>query len=128
GNIGTADRLQLDVVSEDKLLSLLEGRELDLRRRFEQIRDETMRLREEYARIQIDGKRFTLGAAQFAPEQAALTQDENSRASAEGEDQETSEDLFRKALDLQRLRIQRAYQASQKAEGEIWGIQAGFEE
>src|SRR5690606_28254648 len=28
----------------------------------------------------------------------------------------------------QRLRIQRAYQASQKAEGEIWGIQAGFEE
>ena len=102
GNIGTADRLQLDVVTPDKLLSLLEGRELDLRRRFEQIRDETVRLREDFTRIQIDAKRFTLGAKEFAPKNAP---------SEEAETTVNAEDLFRKALDLQRLRIQRAYQA-----------------
>lgn len=119
GNIGTADRLQLDVVTPDKLLSLLEGRELDLRRRFEQIREETIRLREEYARIQIDAKRFAQGAEKFA---AAET------TPREGETPTDPQELFRKALDLQRLRIQRAQQASKKADGELVGIRVGFEE
>ncbi|MBA2114839.1 hypothetical protein [Bremerella alba] len=119
GNIGTADRLQLDVVTADKLLSLLEGRELDLRRRFEQIRDETMRLREEFARIQIDAKRFALGAEQFAASESPPQ---------EGQEPANPQELFRKALDLQRLRIQRAMQASKKADGELVGIRVGFEE
>lgn len=119
GNIGTADRLQLDVVTPEKLLSLLEGRELDLRRRFEQIRDETVRLREDYARIQIDGKRFALGPEQFSPTESSP--DEEKEASS-------VEELYRKALDLQRLRIQRAHQASRKADGELQGIGAGFQE
>lgn len=119
GNIGTADRLQLDVVTADKLLSLLEGRELDLRRRFEQIRDETMRLREEYARIQIDAKRFAPGAEKFAASETTLQ---------EGGQPQDPQELFRKALDLQRLRIQRAMQASKKADGELVGIRVGFEE
>ncbi|RCS55947.1 hypothetical protein DTL42_00725 [Bremerella cremea] len=119
GNIGTADRLQLDVVTPDKLLSLLEGRELDLRRRFEQIRDETVRLREDFTRIQFDAKRFALGAKEFTPKDAP---------SEEGKPSVNTEELFRKALDLQRLRIQRAYQASKKADGELVGIRIGFEE
>lgn len=119
GNIGTADRLQLDVVTPDKLLSLLEGRELDLRRRFEQIRDETMRLREEFTRIQIDAKRFVLGANEFAASESSPK---------EGISAVNAEDLYRKALDLQRLRIQRAHQASKKADGELVGIKVGFEE
>lgn len=119
GNIGTADRLQLDVVKPEKLLSLLEARELDLRRRFEQIRDETIRLREEFARIQIDAKRFVLGAEKFAAKEIPST---------EGASTVNAEELFRKALDLQRLRIQRALQASKKADGELAGIEAGFEE
>lgn len=119
GNIGTADRLQLDVVTADKLLSLLEGRELDLRRRFEQIREETIRLREEYTRIQIDAKRFALGAEKFAASETTP---------GEGEEPVNAQELFRKALDLQRLRIQRAMQASKKADGELVGIRVGFEE
>lgn len=118
GNIGTADRLQLDVVTPDKLLSLLEGRELDLRRRFEQIRDETQRLREEYARIQFDAKRFLPGPEEFA----------QANPPPEGSDPVDPKELFKKALDMQRLRIERAKQASAKAQGELVGIRVGFED
>jgi len=119
GNIGSTDRLPFDIVTPSKLLSLLEGRELDLRRRFEQIYEETERLRDEYVRIQLDAKRIALGPEEFVEKENSEQNTANS--------EELAVLALKKALDLQRLRIQRAHQASEKANGELEGIRVGFE-
>jgi len=119
GNLGKSEMKPLEVVTEEQLLSLLEKLESDLRARFEQIRNETARLRDEYARIQIEAKRFSLGIENFASDSTPPDGDENSTS---------AEDSYRKALDLQRLRIQRAFQASRKADGELVGVRTGFED
>ncbi|MEX1039261.1 MAG: hypothetical protein WDZ51_01425 [Pirellulaceae bacterium] len=121
GNIGTSERLQFDIVTQDKLLSLLEGRELALRRRFEQILEETIQLREEYVRVGLDAKRFQQGPAAFAP-----TDDQS--LAPEQSPTDTAQTRYERALDLQKLRIQRATQASRKAQEELQGISNGFEE
>lgn len=121
GNVGSSERLQFDIVTQDKLLSLLEGRELALRRRFEQILEETIQLREEYVRVGLDAKRFQQGPAAFAPTDDQSPDPEQASA-------DTAESRYRRALDLQKLRIQRATQASRKAQEELQGISYGFEE
>ena len=123
-NIGSSNRFQFDVVSEEKLISILDARELGIRRRFEQILQETQQLRDEFVRILLVSKRLKLGASSYEPSEAPKA--------AEGETQKTKQelgaDLYQKALELQLLRIQRTSQASLKAQEELVGVSFGFEE
>ncbi|UUO08973.1 hypothetical protein M4951_11785 [Blastopirellula sp. J2-11] len=115
-NIGVSTRYPLDVVSPSKLLSLLEARELGLRRRFEQILQETQQLREEFVRVQLDAKRIATGPSSF------------SSGELEGENAADPVAKMQQAIELQLLRVQRTPQASRKAEEELRGVAAGFEE
>ena len=63
-NIGSGDRYQLDVVTPEELLAMLERKELGLRRRLEQIIDELSEMRDSLSRI----KRTTDGDRGSAPE------------------------------------------------------------
>ena len=51
-NIGDGDRYEFDVVSPEKLMATLEARELDLRRRFEQMIAEMTDMRDSLVRVQ----------------------------------------------------------------------------
>ncbi|EAQ77630.1 hypothetical protein [Blastopirellula marina] len=115
-NIGVSTRYPLDVVTPSKLLSLLEARELGLRRRFEQILQETQQLREEFVRVQLDAKRIATGPSSF------------SSSDLEGDDAADPVAKLQQAIELQLLRVQRTPQASRKAEDELRGVAAGFEE
>ncbi|MCC9604449.1 hypothetical protein LOC68_27985 [Blastopirellula sp. JC732] len=115
-NIGASTRYPLDVVTPSKLLSLLEARELGLRRRFEQILQETQQLREEFVRVQLDAKRIATGPSSFSS--SDLEGDENNDPVAK----------LKQAVELQLLRVQRTPQASRKAEDELRGVAYGFEE
>ncbi|MFI4876195.1 MAG: hypothetical protein ACIALR_12680 [Blastopirellula sp. JB062] len=115
-NIGASTRYPLDVVAPSKLLSLLEARELGLRRRFEQILRETQELREEFVRVQFDAKRIAAGPSAFSSDD--LKEGDASDPVAKRQ----------QAIELQLLRVQRTPQASRKAEDELRGVAAGFEE
>lgn len=115
-NIGASTRYPLDVVTPSKLLSLLEARELGLRRRFEQILQETQQLREEFVRVQLDAKRIATGPSSF------------SSSDLEGDEEADPVAKLKQAVELQLLRVQRTPQASRKAEEELRGVAFGFEE
>lgn len=115
-NIGASTRYPLDVVTPSKLLSLLEARELGLRRRFEQILQETQQLREEFVRVQLDAKRIATGPSSF------------SSSDLEGDEETDPVAKLKQAVELQLLRVQRTPQASRKAEEELRGVAFGFEE
>ncbi|TWT32137.1 hypothetical protein [Blastopirellula retiformator] len=115
-NIGASTRYPLDVVTPSRLLSLLEARELGLRRRFEQILQETQQLREEFVRVQLDAKRIATGPSSF------------SSSDLEADDESDPVAKLQQAVELQLLRVQRTPQASRKAEEELRGVAFGFEE
>ena len=50
-HVGSSDATTLNVVRADELLAILDGRELNLRRRFEQIRSEMMQSRDSLGRL-----------------------------------------------------------------------------
>lgn len=50
-HVGSSENTTLTVVRDDELLAILDGRELGLRRRFEQIRSEMMQSRDSLARL-----------------------------------------------------------------------------
>ncbi len=112
-NIGNGDRFQLDVVTTDELLAILDRRELGLRRRFEQIIDEMTLMRDSLARIVTD-----------RPDAA----DDLPREPGEEETQATPAELAARLLSLNVLRAQRALSQSDKSAQEIAGVGASFDD
>lgn len=112
-NQGAIDPIELDVVTPDELLVLLEARELGLRRRFEQIITEMSDLQDSLLRIQ-----------------AELSGDEQNKLPTppEGEDASplTPEQRVQRARSLRVLRAQRGEQQSQKSSQETLGVSNGF--
>ncbi len=121
-NVGSGDRYQLDVVTPDQLLAMLERRELGLRRRLEQIIDELGEMRDSVSRVKraAAGTRATdlednLDAAD-APPGAQVPADQ---APERAEQREQS---------LRALRTQRAMVQSQKSAQEVLGVAASFDD
>lgn len=114
-NLGVSDSYQLDVVTPDELLAMLETRELGLRQRFEQIIQETRELRDSLARIrdpQPTSETAEFDAAAEATEPAAAgTQDEAPPP---------------RRWSLKLLRAQRAVLQAQKSAQETLGVAAAF--
>ncbi len=120
-NIGSGDRYQLDVVSAEELITMLERKELGLRRRLEQIIDELNEMRDSVSRM----KRSTGNDKGNAPEDerkkaAADTAAETATAVALG-----NTDVER-AETLRLLRSQRSRVQCDKSAQEVLGVAASF--
>ena len=104
---------QLDVVTPDELLRRLDRRELELRRRFEQIIDEMTQLRDTLARVAND-----------------RPDDGDSLPREPGEDATTAtpEQLAARLHSLNTLRAQRAVSQADKSAQEIVGVSASFDD
>jgi hypothetical protein len=116
-NVGTGDHYQLEVVTPDKLLSMLEARELGLRRRFEQIQDEMTELRQSLVRVKNEGP--ATAEANVEPGETA-TSDSDSAGS------DKAESAVERIWSLRLLRSQRARLQSEKSAQETLGVAASF--
>lgn len=105
-NIGDGDRYGFDVVSPEKLMALLEARELDLRRRFEQMIVEMTDMRDSLIRVQ-------------TPPKGNEPSDVR-----EPRDDEGSVDWSRLVM----LLIQRANQHADRAAEEVRGVALSFDD
>lgn len=109
-HLGSSEATTLTVVRDDELLAILDGRELNLRRRFEQIRSEMMQSRDSLGRLR----------ASFREEA-----EETEPALQEGIDPEVAE------RNLWQLRDRWASWAGQKSEQtvfEVDGVALAFED
>ncbi len=116
-NVGTGDHYQLEVVTPDKLLSMLEARELGLRRRFEQIQDEMTELRQSLVRVKNEGP--ATAEANVEPGDAAASNGDST-------DAEKAESAVDRTWSLRLLRSQRARLQSEKSAQETLGVAASF--
>jgi hypothetical protein len=116
-NVGTGDHYQLEVVTPDKLLSMLEARELGLRRRFEQIQDEMTELRQSLVRVKNEGP--ATAEANVEPGEAATSD-------RDATDSEKAESAVDRTWSLRLLRSQRARLQSEKSAQETLGVAASF--
>ena len=126
-NVGVGDRYQLDVVTPDELLAMLETRELGLRRRFEQIIEEITLTRDSLIRVQND----ISGAAprglepEDTREEAAPADTAGANNSDPAGDSPSEEEGSRE-LRLRLLRVERSIQQSQKSSQEVLGVALSF--
>ena len=130
-NAGSGDRYQLDVVTPDELLAMLERRELGLRRRLEQIIDEMSELRDSLSRI----KRSSAAPAGLMPEEALPSNgsDESDPQDSEPADAGTDASTAAQSPEereqaLRLLRTQRAVVQSDKSGQEVLGVAASFDD
>jgi hypothetical protein len=112
--IGSGDNYRLQVVSPDELLALLEAREIGLRRRFEQIVQETTETRDMLLRVQADESA------------AASDQDASGDSSEDAPEDEAPQSEAKRAESLRLLRTQQAQLQSQKSSQETRGVAAAF--
>jgi len=114
-NVGSGDQYQLDVVSPETLLAMLEAREISLRRRLEQIVQEMTQARDLLARVQTP------------PTSAGTEPGDADRPGAEPGDERLDEaKAAERAQSLRALRVQQALQQTRKSAQELLGVAAGF--
>ncbi len=121
-NLGSGDRYQLDVVTPEELLAMLERKELGLRRRLEQIIDELNEMRDSLTRV----KRTTGDRKGMAPEDAQTTAQEP--AEPDADDAALGETAEERASSLRLLRTQRSLVQSDKSAQEVLGVAASIED
>lgn len=118
-NLGQSENLTLDVVTADELLARLEARELGLKRRFEQTLRELIDTRDSLLRLQ------TLLAPDAAAPETDTPDDESADTEPDDADDRLSDSQL---LSLNRLRVQRAQQQAAKAQQEVAGVAASFDD
>ena len=105
------------MVTPEELLAQLEVREVGLRRRFEQILDEMVQMRDSLLRVK----------ASLVPGVASGAEPEDLRGDDDPEAKPlTPEQKAQREAELRLLRVQRAIQQSQKSVQEVQGVAAGF--
>lgn len=114
-NIGSGDRYQLDVVTPETLRTMLEAREIGLRRRFEQIVQEMTQARDFLTRVQAPP-----ASAKADPGDADRLGDEP------GDKPVDEKKAAERAQSLRALRVQQALQQTRKSAQELLGVAAGF--
>ena len=121
-HLGQSDDLPLDVVTPDELLALLEARELNLKRRFEQTLSELVETRDGLLKLTAE-----LLIAQEPPKEPERSTNENTTLDSETQ-VGTGADSVDPARDatLRLLRAQRAQQQAAKAQQEVDGVAASF--
>jgi len=130
--VGGTDRFRLEVVAPDELLARLEHRELNLRRRFESIVEEFTDARNSLSRLaapEETDESVDAAASEEASSNDNGEIDAEADTAAEGEPagvDELADPVA--ALDMERLRVQRALQTSRKNSGEVFGLAEAFDE
>jgi hypothetical protein len=113
-NVGSSDRRQLDVVTPDTLVAILESREIGLRRRFEQIIEEMTQARDFLNRVK-------------SPSTSAGAEPEDAAAGDEPGDEKLDEQkAAERAQSLRLLRVQQALQQTRKSAQELLGVATSF--
>lgn len=135
-NVAASERFPLDVVTPDQLRLLLETREVSLRKRFEQVRDEVRDARGAVSKVDEDPEEPAAVPKADAPKgDAAKT--ETAKADAAKKEGETktadaaketapSAEAAQTALEEKLLRVERAVQAGKKNASETLGISVSF--
>ena len=127
-NIGTSDRYSLEVVTPDRLRAMLEARELNLRRRYEQLIEEVTDTRDALARFEL-----VTEPAAASPEPASEgpgsegpdgngTTDKPADSAAEGVKPADEQ------LSANKLRVERSLQNSRKNADETLGVATSFDD
>jgi hypothetical protein len=116
-HVGVGERYELDVVTPEELLAQLEVREIGLRRRFEQILDEMVQLRDSLLRVKTS---LAGQSASAAPEDLRRDDDPDGNVL-------TPQQVAQRVAELRLLRLQRGSQQTQKSQQESLGVAAGFE-
>lgn len=116
-NTGVGDHYQLEVVTPDQLLSLLEARELGYRKRFEQIKDEMTEMRDTLVRVRAEGPESPAGGDE---------PDDKPAPAAEDAEDDATDDALTRIWSLRLLRSQRAQLQSEKSAQETLGVAASF--
>lgn len=119
-NVGSGDQYELDIVTPDQLLAILEREEVGLRRRLEQIHQEMSDARDQLVRAKSEN--LLDDSAGLEPEEKRAAE-----ASAESSDEETRRRQAQRQLLLRTLYVQRALLQSQKSRGELMGVAEEFE-
>jgi hypothetical protein len=122
-NQASGDHYQLDVVSPEQLLTLLEARELGLRRRFEQILSELEETRDMLVRIRLEGPDQPSDSAEPAD------QGQEAGEGADGNPMDPAQANTERLKRIWALRLLRARQSllqSQKSGQEVLGVAAAF--
>ena len=115
---GLGDQYQIEVVTPDQLLSLLERRELELRRRLEQIVEELTQMRDSLVRVKNElSAENPADSAEETAEDRAVTQ-----SSEPGDNPLSAEEKHRRTVALRRLRVQRSVNQREKSRGETEGV------
>jgi hypothetical protein len=129
-NVGTGDRYQLEVVTSDELLAMLERRELGLRRRFEQIIDELGEMRDSLSRVRRDADTERGAAPEDSTEDGSATAISAQTPPTGADQAATDDDAEQRDREqaLRLLRTQRAQIQSQKSKQEIIGVAASFDD
>lgn len=113
--IGEGDRFELEVVSPEKLLAMLEGRELSLRQRFEQIIQELKQSRDSLAQV-VPSSSENQNPAQPSATPGSEPDDKAATAGEAPPDQRS----------MQLLRVQRVWQDVQRSSQEVEGVAFSF--
>jgi hypothetical protein len=114
-NRSSSDRYQLDVVTPDTLLAILEAREIGLRRRFEQIIDEMTQARDFLARVRSP-------VTDLGPEPADAAAGSEEPGDTKLDERQSAE----RAQSLRLLRTQQSLQQTRKSAQELLGVAASF--
>ena len=125
-HLGQGPVSELEVVTPNRLMALLEARELGLRKRLEQLIDESRQTRDSLARVQT--------TLQASDETLAPSTDTKEMGSSEGEDviervasgQNVTAAERERALRL--LRVQRSRQQTDRSAAEVLGIAMSFDD
>lgn len=125
-NIGTSDRYSLEVVTPDRLRAMLEARELNLRRRYEQLIEEVTDTRDALARFELVTEPAAASSA-TAPATAGPGGDDTTDkpAAGTGADGAKSPD---EQLSANKLRVERSLQNSRKNADETLGVATSFDD
>jgi hypothetical protein len=118
-NVASSERWLLDVVTAEQLRAMLDARELALRQRFEQIKQEMTESRDGLARLE-----FTAAAA---PDAAKKTDAPPAGPGSEPGDTEPADSPARQR-DLRALRVQSALTGCRKGGPEIASVAEGFDD
>ncbi|MBL9122922.1 MAG: hypothetical protein JNG90_04775 [Planctomycetaceae bacterium] len=120
---GASSPFQLDIVTGEELRSLLEARELNLRRRFEQLLGEVAESRDSLARLRPRPTPAPGEAGAVAPPAEA-----DDAAEAPDDAPASPEVLAERALVRDRLRVEQILQNSRKNADETLGVAVAFDD
>jgi len=124
-NMGEGDKLDKEVVTPEALLIKLENREVNLRRRFEQIIMEMSQARDILFRVKTDTGEVDEDGRGVAPEDVIERKGTAPEDVEEGEGEEPNP---LDQIERQQVRVQRVLQQSRKAAGEVMGIALAFDD